>query len=104
MMNRRRWLLTIGIALLPLLTGMAVQQPAEKAQSPTDNPRPSVGGPQAKVTNPHGPMSTPCQNCHTYSSWRPIRSNPASNHENTPYHLRAIHQKVACTACHTSLV
>jgi hypothetical protein len=104
MMNRRRWLLTIGIALLPLLTGMAVQQPAEKGQSPTDNPRPSVGGPQAKVTNPHGPMYSPCQNCHTYTSWRPIRSNPEFNHDQTPYPLRGMHQKVPCTACHTSLV
>ena len=103
-MDRRRWLLSIGIALLPLLTGMTVQQPADKAQTPKEDNRPTVGGPQAKVTNPHGPTSTPCANCHTYTSWKPIRANPEFNHDQTAYPLRGMHQKVACTACHTSLV
>ncbi len=95
-MDRRRWHLTIGMALLPFLVSMA--------QKPADNPRPSVGGPQAKVTNPHGPLAIPCQNCHTYTSWKPIRSKPEFNHDNTGYPLRGMHEKVACTQCHTSLV
>ena len=96
-MDRRRWLPGIGIVLLPLLLGMAAQQPK-------DNPRPRVGGPQAKVTNPHGPLAIPCQNCHTYTSWKPIRAVPEFNHDQTGYPLRGMHQKVGCTQCHTSLV
>jgi len=96
-MDRRRWLLSIGIALLPLLVGL-------RAQQPTENPRPNVGGPQAKVTNPHGPLAIPCQNCHTYTSWKPIRSNPEFNHDTTGYPLRGMHQKVGCTQCHSSLI
>jgi hypothetical protein len=96
MMYRRRWHLTIGYALLPLLLVMAAQKPA-------DNPRPTVGGPQAKVTNPHGPLAIPCENCHTYTSWAPIRSKPEFNHDQTGYPLHGMHQKVSCTQCHTSL-
>jgi hypothetical protein len=96
-MNRRQWLLTIGIALLPLLTGMAAQQS-------TVNQRSSVTSPQAKVTNPHGRLATPCQNCHTYTSWKPIRSMPEFHHDSTGYPLRGMHQKVGCTQCHTSLI
>jgi hypothetical protein len=96
-MDRRRWLPGFGIVLLPLLLGMAAQQPK-------DNPRPRVGGPQAKVTNPHGPLAIPCQNCHTYTSWKPIRAVPEFNHDQTGYPLRGMHQKVGCTQCHTSLI
>src|SRR6266567_2880758 len=65
----------------------------------------SVGvAPKAKVTNPHGPMSIPCANCHSYTSWKPIRSNPEFNHELTGYPLRGMHQNVGCTQCHTSMM
>jgi hypothetical protein len=87
----------LGVALFSLLMGMAAQQPA-------GNSRPSVGGPQAKVTNPHGPLNIPCQNCHTYTSWKPIRANPEFNHDSTGYPLRGMHQKVGCTQCHTSMI
>jgi Cytochrome c7 and related cytochrome c/Seven Residue Repeat len=63
-----------------------------------------VSVPQAKVTNPHGPLSIPCANCHSYSSWKPIRSNPEFNHDLTGYPLRGMHQNVGCSKCHTSLV
>jgi Seven Residue Repeat len=63
-----------------------------------------VNAPKAKVTNPHGPLATPCANCHTYTSWKPIRSNPEFNHDLTGYPLRGMHEKVACTQCHTNLV
>jgi hypothetical protein len=69
-----------------------------------DSVKPQVGGPQAKVTNPHGAISIPCQNCHTYVSWKPIRSNPEFNHDSTGYPLRGMHEKVACMQCHTNLV
>jgi predicted CXXCH cytochrome family protein len=96
-MDGKRWLIFIGIALAPLLAGMATQQPAQDS-------RPNVGGAQAKVTNPHGPISIPCQNCHSYTSWKPVRSNPEFNHDQTGYPLRGMHEKVGCTKCHTSLV
>jgi len=95
-MESRRQLLLLFVAA-PLLAGMALQKPAENA-------RPQVGGPQAKVTNPHGPIATACQECHTYTSWKPIRSNPEFNHDQTGYPLRGMHQKVTCTKCHTSLI
>ena len=59
---------------------------------------------QAVVTNPHGPMSEPCQDCHTATSWKPIRSMPEFNHDRTRYPLRGMHVHVACRACHASLV
>jgi hypothetical protein len=66
--------------------------------------RAGVSVPQAKVTNPHGPLSIPCANCHSNSSWKPIRSNPEFNHDLTGYPLRGMHQNVGCSKCHTSLV
>ena len=93
---RTRWLIAIAAGLSPLLAGAALQQS-------TENARPSVGGPQAKVTNPHGPISIPCQECHTYTSWKPIRSNPEFNHDQTGYPLRGMHAKLPCTKCHVSL-
>ena len=96
-MGRMRWLMTTAVLLFFLLARMVSQQPKDKD-------RPSVGGPQAKVTNPHGPLSMPCQECHTYTSWKPIRSNPEFNHDHTGYPLRGMHQKVSCMKCHTSLI
>jgi len=92
-----RRLITMSLGLLPLAAGAALQQPASTN-------RPEVGGPQARVTNPHGAISVPCQNCHTYSSWKPIRAHPEFNHDQTGYPLRGMHEKVGCTECHTNLV
>ncbi len=61
-------------------------------------------GPRAKVTNPHGPTIGSCQNCHTYTSWKPIRSMPEFNHDQTRYPLRGMHQNVGCNKCHMSLM
>lgn len=96
-MHLRHWVLTSLIGSLPLLVSASLQQGG-------DTSRPTVGGPQAKVTNPHGPISIPCQNCHSYTSWKPIRSNPEFNHDETGYPLRGMHAKVACTQCHANLV
>jgi hypothetical protein len=96
-MERARWLIPLIAGLAPLLVGAASQQQA-------DNARPRVGGPQAKMTSPHGALSIPCQECHTYTSWKPIRSNPEFNHDQTGYPLRGMHAKVACTKCHLDLV
>ncbi len=60
--------------------------------------------PKAKVKNPHGSLNIPCQNCHTYTSWKPIRNIPEFNHAQTGYPLKGMHQEVPCMKCHTSLV
>jgi hypothetical protein len=54
--------------------------------------------------SPHGPLNVPCENCHTNSSWSPIRAIPEFNHDSTRYPLRGMHEKVACTGCHTKPV
>src|SRR5579871_5013674 len=59
--------------------------------------------PQGSARNPHGFISIPCENCHTNTSWKPIRSVPEFNHNTTRYPLLGMHEKVACTLCHTSL-
>jgi hypothetical protein len=61
---------------------------------------------QAQVTysrNPHGTITIPCEDCHTATSWKPIRSVPEFNHNHTSYPLRGMHVKVQCTLCHTNL-
>jgi hypothetical protein len=54
--------------------------------------------------SPHGPLAIPCQNCHTFSGWKPIRNVPEFDHSKTRYPLRGMHQNVACTQCHTKPV
>jgi hypothetical protein len=61
-------------------------------------------GPKANVQSPHGTLNMPCENCHTFTAWRPIRSLPDFDHNRTRYPLRGMHASVACTQCHTSLV
>ncbi len=96
-LDRFRWILSIAIGLTPALCGLQVHVAADSVRS-------QAALPQAKVTNPHGPIATPCQNCHTSVSWKPIRSNPEFNHDTTGYPLRGMHGKVACMQCHTNLV
>jgi hypothetical protein len=54
--------------------------------------------------NPHGTIDIPCENCHTSTSWKPIRGVPEFNHDKTRYPLRGMHEKVQCVQCHTKLV
>ena len=54
--------------------------------------------------SPHGSLTVPCQNCHTASAWRPIRSVPEFDHNQTKYPLRGLHTSVACTQCHVKMV
>ena len=64
-----------------------------------------VGRAQQHGTHsPHGPLNIPCQNCHTFSGWKPIRSVPEFDHNKTRYPLRGMHEKVACASCHTKMV
>jgi hypothetical protein len=54
--------------------------------------------------SPHGSLNIPCENCHTATSWAPIRAIPEFNHDLTKYPLRGMHEKVACTGCHVKPV
>jgi hypothetical protein len=54
--------------------------------------------------SPHGPLNIPCENCHTNTSWAPIRAIPEFSHDSTRYPLRGMHEKVPCTGCHTKPV
>lgn len=65
-----------------------------------------LGNTQVSATtrSPHGNLNVPCQNCHTFSGWKPIRSIPEFDHNQTRYPLRGMHQKVMCTECHTKPV
>ncbi len=68
--------------------------PAQAQQAP----------PRAKVVSPHGHLNMACENCHTYTSWRPLRAIPEFNHDKTHYALRGMHVNVSCKQCHSSLV
>lgn len=57
-----------------------------------------------ETRSPHGPLNIACDNCHTFTSWKPIRSKPEFDHNKTKYPLLGMHQKVACMQCHTSPV
>ncbi|HKW66107.1 MAG TPA: hypothetical protein VJP04_02385 [Terriglobales bacterium] len=54
--------------------------------------------------SPHGNLNLPCQNCHTFTAWKPIRSVPEFDHNQTKFPLRGMHEGVACRQCHTDLV
>ena len=84
-------LISLVMAMLSLL------YPAPPAQQRAAVPRPVT-------RSPHGNLSTNCENCHTFSAWKPIRSIPEFNHNKTKYPLLGMHAKVGCRQCHTSLV
>ena len=54
--------------------------------------------------NPHGPISIPCENCHTTTSFSPLRAQPEFDHNRTQFPLRGMHQNVACNSCHVTRV
>ncbi len=63
-----------------------------------------TAAPRATTHNPHGALNINCENCHTFTSWKPIRSLPEFDHNRTRYPLRGMHVAVGCRQCHTSLV
>jgi Cytochrome c3 len=81
--------LNIGAALLFAFAG-----------SPA-SPHPQAAG---GTHSPHGNLDLPCQNCHSATSWRPIRSVPEFDHKQTKYPLLGMHQSVTCTQCHVKPV
>src|SRR5271165_2800697 len=60
---------------------------------------------QLNGTSPHGKLAIPCQNCHTTTSWSPLRPRPEFDHNSaTHFQLRGMHENVACNSCHVSKV
>jgi len=57
--------------------------------------------PRADVRSPHGTLARPCEDCHTHTSWKPIRNLPEFNHNDTKYPLRGMHKDIGCRQCHT---
>jgi hypothetical protein len=80
-----------GLVLLPLLLLAVAPKSAMGQQGKTF------------TRNPHGAINIPCEDCHTTTSWKPIRSVPEFSHNQTPYPLRGMHAGVACTQCHISM-
>ena len=76
---------------------VALVAPAYSAQHQSASPR-------AKVASPHGTLDLACENCHTYTSWTPLRAVPEFDHDKTRYPLHGMHVNVGCRQCHTSLV
>jgi len=80
-----------------LLTFLVVlSAPAVTAQT-----RPDAA--QAASRNPHGAIAIPCDSCHTFTSWKPIRNLPDFDHSKTRFPLRGMHQGVRCTQCHVMM-
>ena len=97
--------LALAFVGAPLHAGTQAPNQGPEASNAGSGQAPEAGqGPRAKVTNPHGPSIGSCQNCHSYTSWKPIRSLPEFSHDQTAYPLRGMHQDVGCTKCHASMV
>ena len=88
----RRFLALWSLLLLPVvLFGAAAQGSNRAAQT-------------GAAANPHGAINIPCANCHTYTSWKPIRRSADFDHSKTRYPLLGQHRDIDCTSCHTKLV
>ena len=59
---------------------------------------------RGRIANPHGPLKVPCENCHSTTAWKPIRTRPEFQHNaQTRFALRGMHQVVQCRDCHVDL-
>ncbi len=79
--------LGLWLPLIGVLSGLAVAA----AQRPT-------------TRSPHGNLNISCENCHTFTTWKPLRNIVEFDHNKTSYPLRGMHTGVSCTQCHVSLV
>jgi hypothetical protein len=99
---REQFTLTLlQVALWALLTFPS----ANSATGVPPHSAPTTSDPQKQTTkSPHGPLSIPCENCHTALAWRPIRAVPEFDHNKTSYPLRGMHENVKCAQCHSKPV
>ncbi|HYK89030.1 MAG TPA: hypothetical protein VE398_09680 [Acidobacteriota bacterium] len=88
-----RWAERSAWLILPVLVFLALTCPAAIAQNEPGRTR-----------SPHGQLRIACQNCHTATSWKPIRPAPDFNHNETSYPLRGMHVGVDCRQCHVKLI
>ncbi len=88
----RRLVSTLAIQFVLLLLTTLGGTPAQQPRAPET------------TRSPHGKLEVPCQNCHTFTGWKPIRRVPEFDHNKTRYPLRGLHKDVACQQCHTNAV
>jgi Class III cytochrome C family len=56
------------------------------------------------AANPHGPISVPCENCHTSAGWTPLRRPLLFDHTaHTGFPLVQSHKGIDCAGCHRDL-
>jgi hypothetical protein len=97
--------MALSLGILRILLVLALQTVAQGPSRPAQQQQPRPAQQQQQdLRNPHGPIDIPCENCHTSTSWKPIRAIPEFNHDKTRYPLRGMHEKVQCIQCHTKLV
>ena len=58
----------------------------------------------AENGNPHGASAANCAECHTATSWAPLKKPLSFRHEKTGFKLEGSHSRVDCRGCHQSLV
>ncbi len=64
----------------------------------------SVQQSSERTYSPHGAIKISCTNCHTTTSWKPIRPFPDFSHASTGYPLQGMHAALDCRQCHLKLV
>jgi hypothetical protein len=64
----------------------------------------AVRSQERAAPNPHGPISVPCDRCHTSEGWRPLRTPLLfDHHRDTGFPLLEAHRGVNCAGCHRDL-
>lgn len=101
MRARAAWvLISSAMSLVSFLWSM----PPAQTQSAAPQAQAAPVIPRASVRSPHGPLAIGCENCHTYTAWKPIRNLPEFDHNKTKFPLRGMHVGVGCSQCHSKLV
>lgn len=96
-MRRRRAFTAMVVVSVAAAAMLLASEAVRAQQSPPSKPR-------ARVQSPHGNLAIRCENCHTFTAWKPIRNIPEFDHNKTKFPLRGMHAGVTCMQCHTKLV
>jgi hypothetical protein len=91
-------LLNVVVWFLLSAAGAPPQTAPVNSSAPAQKPNDTA------TRSPHGNLNAPCQNCHTFTAWKPIRNVPEFDHNQTKFPLRGMHKGVGCRQCHTDLV
>jgi len=99
------WILRVGLAALLLAPAVAPDAQATPDRSGGFLPARTPAAFRSPAVNPHGPIQLSCESCHTPEGWRPLRRDPAFNHDRqTSFPLTGRHTATACVSCHLDLV